>query len=150
MLETARRHARPLLGPCGQGAAISHQGLCRAIIRGISAQLRADGLTKQGCFGMQARDDDAEIAKNCMGPEQGYSGKYRDDIPGQVLKDELVVKARMVELKFFHSKGVWIKRPMGRARAVNGRPPITVRWVDVNKGDESSPPFIDPDLWPAR
>ena len=90
---------------------------------------------------MQAKDDDAEIARHCLGPAQGYSGKYRDDITGQPLKDELVIKARAVELAFFHQKGVWVKQPMGRSRAVTGRPPVTVRWVDVNKGDEANPNY---------
>ena len=128
-------------GKVARDAAVYPPGLCRAIIKGVSAQLRADGLTKRGCFGIQARDDEDEISKACMGPEQGYSGKYRDDLTGQVLKDELVIKARLVELQFFHQKGVWVKRPMDRARAVTGKPPITVRWVDVNKGDEQSPNY---------
>ena len=28
---------------------------------------------------------------------------------------------------------------MGEARRVTGKPPITVRWVDVNKGDNTNP-----------
>ena len=28
---------------------------------------------------------------------------------------------------------------MGEARRITGRPPITVRWVDVNKGDNEQP-----------
>ena len=30
-------------------------------------------------------------------------------------------------------------RMMGEARRVTGNPPITVRWVDVNKGDNTTP-----------
>ena len=60
---------------------------------------------------------------------------------GQVLKDELVIKARMVELEFFQQKGVGVKRPMGRVRAATGRPPIIVRWIDVIKGDGGNPNY---------
>ena len=128
-------------GQIAKDAAIYPRGLCRAIIEGVALQMRADGIIKNGCLGMQANDDDNEIAVNCQGPEQGYSGKYRDDLTGQVLKDSLVIEARLTELAFFHSKGVWAKRPMDRSRQCTGKPPITVRWVDVNKGDEVSPKY---------
>ena len=77
-------------GQIAKDAAIYPRGLCRAIIEGVALQMRADGIIKNGCLGMQAKDDDNEIAVNCQGPEQGYSGKYRDDLTGQVLKDSLV------------------------------------------------------------
>ena len=76
-----------------------------------------------------------------MGPAQGYSGKFKDDLSGQVLKDELVNEARAKELLYFHSKGVWKKVSWETARAKTGRPPISVRWVDVNKGDEQAPNY---------
>ena len=46
-------------------------------------------------------DDDLEVLKNIYGPEQGYSGRYKDDLTGQLLKDEVVLKARWVELDYF-------------------------------------------------
>ena len=110
------------------------RGLCRAMIKGTVEQLRLDHLLKEGCYGIQVADDDAAVAASLMGPEQGYSGKYRDDLTGQLLKDVLVEEARAKELLYFHSKGVWMKVPKSSARAQMGRPPITVRWVDVNKG----------------
>jgi hypothetical protein len=39
------------------------------------------------------------------------------------------------------SKGVWIKKPRGEATRRTGRPPISVRWVDVNKGDDQNPKY---------
>ena len=64
---------------------------------------------------------------------------YRDDLTGQVLDPELVKIARAKELEYFEAKLVWEKRMMGEARRVTGKPPITVRWVDVNKGDNTNP-----------
>ena len=96
---------------------------------------------KQGCYGIQVADDDLEVLKSIYGPEQGYSGKYKDDLTGQLLKDELVLKARRVELEYFNSKGVWRKVPRHNARAATGRPPVSVRWVDTNKGDEVHPNY---------
>ena len=49
--------------------------------------------------------------------------------------------ARLKALEFFHSKGVWVKVPRERSRAVTGRNPISVRWVDVNKGDDLEPNY---------
>ena len=111
------------------------------MIKGIAAQMRVDNLLKEGCYGVQVPDDDAEIAALLTGPDQGFSGKYRDDLSGQVLKDSLVEEARTTELLYFHSKGVWLKVPKSSARAQTGRPPVTVRWVDVNKGDEQNPNY---------
>ena len=69
-------------------------------------------------------------------PENGYSGRIKDDLTGQTLHDGKVAIARAVELKFFDTKGVWKKVPRANAKAQTGKPPISVRWVDVNKGDD--------------
>ena len=99
-------------------------------------QLKEDRLLKNGCFGVQVPDDEEEIETLCQEASHGYSGKFKDDISGQVLRDELVREARRVELDFFNKKGVWMKVPYEEARKRTGKPPITVRWVDTNKGDE--------------
>ena len=128
-------------GVLAKDAARYPRGLCRAILQGVTQQLKRDEILKDGCCGLQAPDDEAEIKRNVMSPERGYSGKYRDDLTGQLLKDELVVQARAAELLYFHTKGVWIKVPKGRAKQDTGRQPISVRWVDVNKGDEQNPNY---------
>ena len=64
---------------------------------------------------------------------------YRDDLTGQILPPELVQAARAKELEYFESKQVWEKRPVAEAKRRMGRPPISVRWVDVNKGDNQTP-----------
>ncbi len=138
-----RRGGRHTLcsGSVAKDAAKYPRELCRAIIKGATQQLRDDGMLKNGCFGIQVPDDEEEIASNVLGPEQGYSGRYKDDLTGQVLRDDWVKEARAKELLYFHSKGVWRKVPRHEARARTGRPPISVRWVDVNKGDEQSPNY---------
>ena len=55
---------------------------------------------------------------------------YRDDLIGPILDPEL---------EYLEANVVWEKRMMGEARRVTGKPPITVRWVDVNKGDNVNP-----------
>ena len=64
---------------------------------------------------------------------------YKDDLTGQVLDPAVVGAARQKQLDFFEAKEVWTKRPMNEVRRKTGKPPITVRWVDVNKGDDFNP-----------
>ena len=113
--------------------------LCRAVIRGLTAQLCTDGRIRRGCHGIQLVDDDPDVLLLACGQEQGYSGKYKDAMTGQVLKDDLVSKARKVEIGFFESKGVWTKVQRKKAFEKTGRPPISARWLDVNKADDEEP-----------
>ena len=125
---------------CREAAKYSRK-LCRAMIRGMHRQMRLDGTLQPGCIGMMASEDEKIDGSHVKIPEEGFSGKYRDNLTGQLLKDVLVHEARMTELQYFNQKGVWVKCPHGQARAVTGRPPISVRWIDVNKGDDASPRY---------
>ena len=60
----------------------------------------------------------------------------RDALTGQVLDKDLVAAARKKELDYFLTKNVWLKRHRNEALQKTGKPPITVKWVDVNKGDD--------------
>ena len=64
------------------------------MLKGVRDQMKHDNILKSGCFGGQAPDDEAEVERHMRGPEQGISGKYRDDLIGQVLKDAWVEQAR--------------------------------------------------------
>ena len=114
-------------GKRAQESSVYPRGLRRVIIKGVTAQLKVDNLLKDGCCGVQIADDDAQVSAQINSPSQGFWGKYRDDLTGQVLKDSLVEEARSKELLYFHTKGVWIKVPKASARSETGRPPISVR-----------------------
>ena len=60
-------------------------------------------------------------------------------LQGQVLKDSFVLEARAVEVSFFKQKIVLIKVPRPRLYEKTGRPPISTRWIDMNKGDDEHP-----------
>ena len=92
-------------GVVARDAAVYPRELCRAVLRGITAQLREDRRLQPGCYGLQALNDDEEAVRSALGPEQGFSGKYRDDLTGQVLKDTLVQEARRKELEYFLKNG---------------------------------------------
>ena len=83
-------------GRIAREAAIYPRELCQAVIKGIVEQLKEDRLLKSGCFGVQVPDDE-EIESLCQEAFTGYSGKFKDDVTGQVLRDELVLEARRVE-----------------------------------------------------
>ena len=81
-------------------------------------------------------EDEEEINAVHPGEEQ-----FKDAITGQPLIPELVKAARAKELEYFASKGVWHYRPRSEAMKKMGKPPITVKWVDVNKGDDIEPKY---------
>ena len=48
-------------GKVASDAQVYPRGLCRAVLKGISDQMRADGLMKNGCYGVQVADDDLAV-----------------------------------------------------------------------------------------
>ena len=110
-----------------------------AILNGMHNQMLADGVLNVGVVGPVP----AEEEQRTFTPQstEGFSGRYKDDLTGQTLRDDLVHEARAKELAFFTTKGAWLKRPIGEARSTTGRAPISVRWVDVNKGDDLCPNY---------
>ena len=92
-------------GKLAKDAAIYPRELCRAVLRGTAAQLREDRRILPGCFGIQAEEEEDHVVANVYGPKQGYSGRFKDDLTGQTLKDEWVMAARMKELEYFNKKG---------------------------------------------
>ena len=67
------------------------------------------------------------------------SERYVDDLTGKPLCRELCRKARATKLDDFRDKDVWTIRKVNEAPRRTGKPPITVRWVEFNKGDDLNP-----------
>ena len=70
--------------------------LCRAMLRGVSEELKARGIIKDGEIGMHAVCGE-DGYKTMKGSEKGFICKYADDMPNQVLEDPLVQEARATE-----------------------------------------------------
>ena len=86
-------------------AAIYPFELCRAILRGMSRQLRMDGILHNDCVGMQMFIEDRTETIDVL--NIGYQGgavEYRDDLTGQPVSAELVLAAVKKELDYFESK----------------------------------------------
>ena len=66
---------------------------------------------------------------------------FTDAVTGQRLRGDLVRAARREELAYFAAKNVWQKVSRTYAKEVSGRNPITVKWIDINKGDDANPVY---------
>ena len=126
-------------GHVAREAAVYPRNLCKAIIRGMMDEMHSRGIWRPGEVGMHAVADEDNLDQTIA--SEKCSGAYRDDISGQLLRDDLVKEARAKELQYFAQKGVWVKRPKHEARQRTGKGAISVRWVDVNKGDDLHPKY---------
>ena len=65
--------------------------------------------------------------------------RYVDDLTGLALPPDLCDQARAEELRYFKEKGVWVIKRINECLRRTGKPPISVRWVETNKGDDQNP-----------
>ena len=131
-------------GKVARMAAVYPVKLCKAILTGLRDQLRSDGVVIDGIVGMHEMPDE-HVEQTCVNVDghalrfDNGEGPFFDDLTKQELSTPLVKAARRKELQYFEDKHVWRRVPISEAVRASGRPPITVRWVDVNKGDDVSP-----------
>ncbi len=134
-------------GHVSRMAAVYPFELCRAILVGCRNQLQKDGIFVAELVGMHAPEEILDILELETNVEQIFNvrvqgkARYRDEITGQPLIPELVHQARKKELDYFNSKGVWTKKLKAEAYSRTGKPPVTVRWIDTNKGDDLHPNY---------
>lgn len=87
---------------------------------------------------MGLKCDDVKVVDGVEHEEESWM-RYWDDVSGKELPGELVKAARAEELQVIKDMGVWEERPREECLKRTGRKPITLRWVDTNKGDCSKP-----------
>jgi len=121
-------------GRVARQAAVFPFELCRAILTGFRRQMVREGRMMEGVVGMQ---EPVDLSVFITQTER--DGKVYDDMTGQELPYELVVEARRKELEYFKKKNVWVKKLVKECINKTGKPPISVRWVDTNKGDDVNP-----------
>ena len=78
---------------------------------------------------------DAQILKFKIEDDE----KFVDDLTGQRLDPVLCRIARKKEMDFIREKGLWVKRSVRECLERTRGPPVTVRWVETNKGDDVNP-----------
>ena len=64
----------------------------------------------------------------------GQDGMFADDVRGGILDAEKAQAARREEADWCRKMGVWVRVPRSEMLAEGGRP-VTLRWVDTDKGD---------------
>ena len=135
-----------------KAAAIYPLRLCRNILEGLREQLKEGGWIKDGAVGLHAAEEEDVRLEEYLGElaplqtqqhqhdptatEATRRPKVFDAITGYELDEELVGKARTTELEFVASKEIWELCPEQECWDNTGKPPISVRWVDTNKGDD--------------
>ena len=67
--------------------------------------------------------------------------EFDDDVNGGVLDPRLVRAAREEELRWLRRRNTWTKVPWDQAISESGKQPISLRWVDTNKGDDQRPDY---------
>ena len=88
---------------------------------------------------MRCQGENTEVMAVECEPEEWK--RYWDDMSGKELDGKMVEEARAEELATVKRMKVWVKVDRDQCLKETGRPPIKLRWVDVNKGDVNKPNY---------
>ena len=135
-----------------KGTAIYPFALCKAILKGFRNQLVADGRLTLGVVGIQRPEEtmaDKDLERMCsaaMGQVIEINAvhgeeEFYDSITGQRLRADLVRAARREEMEYFAAKRVCTNVSRKDTMLDHGKPSISVKWIDVNKGDGDKPNY---------
>ena len=139
-----------LLGGRAAETAKYPQELCRAICRGLIKEKRARTMNLKAVAtvsppgrGAKVPDsnefhDAEEVRTNKECISLMANGEAWDDVSGVRLDFKKVREARREEMTYIRKKGVYKKIRRSEAVAL-GYKIVKVRWIDINKGDESHP-----------
>ena len=67
--------------------------------------------------------------------------KAWDDVSGAQLDPKAVRKARSEEVDYVHKMKLYSKVPIAECYHTTHKAPISVRWIDINKGDTECPNY---------
>ena len=127
------RHVQLMEGRA-KAAAVYPKRLCRAILQGTIRQMRVD---RGNLMTFKCIDNHHEVM--AVEFEENDWHRYWDDMSGKELQGDLVRAARAEEIDTIRKMQVWVKVDRDQCFRETGRPPIKLRWVDVNKGDDTRP-----------
>jgi hypothetical protein len=103
--------------------------------------------TLPGCISRSLEADEKEILRmvfhigttNQEDDDPGWAEAHFDTRTGDVLDPVAVEAARSEELAYMRSIGLYEKCTISECIRMAGKPPISTKWVDVNKGSKESP-----------
>ena len=145
------RHAALFSGVSKQ-AQVYPPGLCDAICQGLKDQIEMDRTGRFLLATVSLNDDDGDhqsVIANMMQASDAKIGstveesqeealmEAWDDVSGKELDPNKVVKARREEVEYIHKTRLYTKVPRQKAKDANAKV-ITVRWIDINKGDQQN------------
>ena len=144
-----------------------HPGVAQAILHGLADQLRREAkeekylrsLITERClvydlgrdfshdqvmpegdeYDLPDWDPTAENAHVPSDPSASGGDMYVDTVTGEELPERLVREACNEEVAFMEEWGVGELRPIGEARRVTGKAPVSGKWVVRNKRDHANP-----------
>jgi hypothetical protein len=111
--------------------------LVLAVLRALRSQRMLDGTVGALEVGLTVEEPDV-LTTAAAG---GVHKDVWDRISGQLMDGERVHKAREEEMVYMRMLKVFEYATLDEAREATGRAPISVDWVDVDKGDDSRPEY---------
>ena len=153
--EVARRIARKctgdhrhvhLIGGRAKRAQLYPRAFSQAVCEGIAAEKRLHGLGLVHSPLMSVEEMSSAV-EMLTGSKAAASALHEedemafDDQSGAVLDPKLMRAARTAEIAYFRSMNVYTKVPIAECWKMTGSEPISVRWVDINKGDTLCPNY---------
>ncbi|CAE7358585.1 unnamed protein product [Symbiodinium sp. CCMP2592] len=123
--------------------------LVQGILEAFRAQLIEDGEFSQALNMMEAGpvpdsapviDEEEEVFNHLPEASDPIEGPVYDSNTGAELDLEKVAAARKEELEWVRKQDLYEKVPEEQAKAA-GKMPITMKWVDRNKGDNERPNY---------
>ena len=146
------RHGQ-LLGGNAKACQVYPRMFTRAVCEGIAAQkvllnlgLRSQPLMAVGemttvvkTAGMAGTDTAVSNPSKELHEDDGIIAY--DDQSGATLSPAMVAAARQEEIRYFHEMKVYRKVNISECWNATGKPPIAVRWIDINKGDSDNPNY---------
>ena len=129
---TWHRHVQLINGRASE-AKVYPPMLVKAILKGIRKQLEEDGEMQKDVCGVGPVPEEAIHLE-----EENF---YTDDTTGAYLETPLVEAARKEELDWVKKQGTYKVVSMDECWKETGKPPVTLKWIDINKGDEENPRY---------
>ena len=119
--------------------------LVHAILKAIRRQLECDGELHSLSHGPvpdagPVINEEEEFWKQLPDSDDTIVEPVLDAHSGAVLDVDKVRAARQEELAWVHKQGIYIKVPLTEAQQ-SGKPVITMKWIDRNKGDATHPNY---------
>ena len=125
-------------------------GLCDAICQGLKDQIEMDkggrfllatvslgdeDVNHTSIIANMIKEADVKIGPTVEENQEEALVEAWDDVSGKELDSNNVAKARQEEVEYIHKTRLYTKVPRTKAQAANAKV-ITVRWIDINKGDQ--------------